>query len=178
MARENIDQERWFAENLQPHEGMLRAWLASRFSSGLDLDDVIQEAYLRVFEAHLRKEVKAPKAFLFATARNIALNAVRASNVRGEQWNTQVGELDLLDDRVDVQETIARNQELEILTTAIQLLPRSCRRIFTLCKVYGMAPKEVAEELGISLPTVYTQLAIGLDKCSDYIRSYGEYRTR
>ncbi len=176
MAHEILDQDRWYAANLQPHEGMLRAWLGSRFTSGLDLDDVIQEAYLRVFKAHQKKEVKAPKAFLFATARNIALNVVRASNIRGERWARRVEELDLLDDGEDIVETIARNQELETLTIAIQSLPKSCRRIFTLCKVYGMKPKEIAAELDLSLPTVYTQLAIGVDKCSDYMRSWGEFR--
>ena len=40
---------------------MLRAWLRSRFPTGLDLDDVIQEAYLRVFKAHDKKENKASR---------------------------------------------------------------------------------------------------------------------
>ena len=75
-------------------------------------------------------------------------------------------DLDLLDAGEDIVETVARNQELETLTIAIQSLPKSCRRIFTLCKVYGMTPKEIAAELGLSLPSVYTQLAIGVDKRS------------
>jgi len=153
---------------------MLRAWLRSRFGSGVDLDDIVQEAFLRVFKAQQEKVVKAPKAFLFATARNLALNAIRASKVRGEPWSVSVEDLDLLDEGEDVVDTIARNQELELLTTAIQALPKNCRRIFTLCKVYGLAPKEAAEELGVSLPTVYTQLAIGLDKCTEHMRSCGE----
>ena len=62
MPHEFSNQDRWYAENLEPHEGMLRAWLGSRFSSDLDLDDIIQEAYLRVFKAHQVKEIKAPKA--------------------------------------------------------------------------------------------------------------------
>ncbi len=163
-------QYRWYAENLEPHEGMLRAWLKSRFTSGLDVDDIIQEAYLRVFKAHQQSEIRSPKAFLFATARNLALNTLRASKVRGEPWASQVEDLDLLDEAEDIVETVARNQELERLTLAIQALPKGCRRIFTLCKVYGMAPKEVSRELGVSLPTVYTQLAIGLDKCTEYMR--------
>ncbi len=169
MSEHPSEQNRWYAENLEPHEGMLRAWLGSRFTAGLDLDDIIQDAYLRVFRAHQEREIRAPKAFLFATARNLALNAVRASKVRGEPWSSPVEDLDLLDETEDFVETIARNQELERLTLAIQTLPRSCRRIFTLCKVYGMAPKEISNELGVSLPTVYTQLAIGVDKCTDYM---------
>jgi len=176
MPPEFTEQSRWFAENLQPHEDMLRAWLKSRFSE-LDLDDIIQEAYFRVFRAHEKKAVKAPKAFLFATARNIALNAVRASTVRGERDAARFEDLEILDEEEDIQETVARNQELETLTVAIQSLPKKCRQIFTLCKVYGMPPKEISKELGISLPTVYTQLAIGVDKCSDYVLSCSEVKS-
>ena len=168
MPPEFSEQSRWFSENLQPHEDMLRAWLKSRFSE-LDLDDVIQEAYLRVFKAHEKKEVRAPKAFLFATARNIALNMIRASQVRGSREAARLEDLEILDEEEDIQENVARNQELETLTIAIQSLPKKCRQIFTLCKVYGMPPKDIAKELGISLPTVYTQLAIGVDKCSEYV---------
>jgi RNA polymerase sigma factor (sigma-70 family) len=176
MPPEFSDQSRWFANTLQPHEAMLRAWLRGRFSGGVDIDDVIQESYLRVFKAHEKKPVRAPKAFLFATARNVALNMVRASTVRGERSSTQIDYLDLLDEGEDIQETVSRNQELETLTVAIQSLPKRCRQIFTLCKVYGMTPKEIANELNLSLPTVYTQLAIGVDKCTDYVQGCSNIR--
>ena len=77
MPPEYTEEGRWFAENLQPHEAMLRAWLHSRYPSGVDVDDVIQEAYMKVLKARKMEPVNAPKAFLFATARNLALNVVR-----------------------------------------------------------------------------------------------------
>ena len=80
MAPEFSEQSLWFSENLLPHEAMLRGWLRSRFPAGLDVDDVIQESYLRILRHHKEKPIKAPKAFLFATARNIALNMERAAN--------------------------------------------------------------------------------------------------
>ena len=45
MSSEETEEERWFAEHLLPHEAMLRGWLASRYPTGVDIDDVIQEAY-------------------------------------------------------------------------------------------------------------------------------------
>ena len=42
---------RWFREQILPHEEMLRAWLRARFGSQLDLDDILQEAYVRVCRA-------------------------------------------------------------------------------------------------------------------------------
>ena len=62
---------RWFANHVQPHEAILRAWLADRFGSRVTVDDIVQEAYVRVLRAHAEGELYAPKAFLFATARNL-----------------------------------------------------------------------------------------------------------
>ena len=118
------------------------------------------------------RPINAPKAFLFATARNIALNLVRASNVRGENKNIPMEIMELMEEGDEIQETIARNQELETLTEAVQALPTRCREVITLCKVYGMSPKEISESLNLSVPTVYRQLSIGVDKCAQYLKDH------
>jgi len=174
MPPENTEASQWFADNLQPHETILRAWLQSRFPSGIDVDDVIQEAFLKVLEARLTKPVKAPKAFLFATARNLALNMARYAKVRGENVTIQADHYDVVDEEAGVRETVAHNQELEILTKAIQSLPDRCRQIITLRKVYGMSQRDIAKKLGISARTVNAQISIGVNKCSDYMRLYCE----
>ena len=174
MPPKNTEQGRWFAEHLLPHEDMLRAWLHSRFPSGIDINDVIQEAYLRVLKARGKGEIRAPKAFLFATARNYALNALRAAAVRGENRYVEIEDSDLMDDRAGVAETIEHNQELEILTRAIQSLPDRCRQIFTLRKVYGMPQREIAKKLGLSTRTVNAQISIGINKCMAFVESYSK----
>lgn len=151
---------------------MLRAWLRARFPARLDLDDIIQESYLRILKMLETRPINAPKAFLFATARNIALNLVRASNVRGENKNIPMEIMELMEEGDEIQETIARNQELETLTEAVQALPTRCREVITLCKVYGMSPKEISESLNLSVPTVYRQLSIGIDKCAQYLKDH------
>lgn len=77
----------WFATQVQPHEAMLRAWLRSRFRTEDDLDDLVQESYLRLLRARERGEVASPKAFLFAIARNLTLltEAIRSLPARCRQ---------------------------------------------------------------------------------------------
>ncbi len=58
----------WFLEELYPHEEMLRAWLASRFPTISDFEDLIQEAYIRTVKRSRTKHLVAPKAFLFASS--------------------------------------------------------------------------------------------------------------
>jgi RNA polymerase sigma factor (sigma-70 family) len=169
MPPETTEEGRWFAENLLVHEPLLRAWLQSRFGSNVSVNDIIQEAYLRVLLIQRTDPINAPKAFLFATARNLALNAARSAKVRGEHVAEPLDVGDLLDEDSNVRENVAQYEEMEILTRAIQSLPDRCRQIFTLRKVYGLSQADIARKLDISARTVNAQLAIGLNKCADYV---------
>lgn len=169
------EQARWFETNLRPHAPMLRAWLRSRFPR-CDPDDILQEAYLRVLQAREKGPMQSPKAFLFAVARNLALDQIRRRQVASGEGLVRIDDFDVLDETADVTEAVARNQELETLTAAIQSLPDRCRRIFTLRKVYGLSQSDIARKLGVSEHTVSAQLTIGLHKCTDYMRRYRQER--
>lgn len=159
----------WFIAHIQPHEAMLRGWLQSRFGARLAVDDIVQEAYMRIWQARVRGELHAPKAFLFTTARNVALDSLRRHHRSRTVGLGQHGVPDVADDRDDIPETITRNQQVALLTEAIQTLPERCRQVFTLRAVYGLSQREIGEKLGISDRTVAAHLATGVAKCSDYV---------
>jgi RNA polymerase sigma-70 factor (ECF subfamily) len=148
---------------------MLRAWLSSRFHSSVTIDDVVQEAYMRVLRAHAGGEIVSPKSFLFATARNVALDYVRRHDVSRTRSLVEQDLSNVLDEKGDVPEAVARNQELALLTEAIQSLPERCRQIMTLRIVYGLSQRTIGDKLGISDRTVATQLAIGTAKCTEFM---------
>ena len=163
------EQDQWFAEHVQPHERLLRAWLTQGFGSRLDVDEVVQEAFLRVLQARDTSELRAPKAFLFAVARNLALDQVRRSAVSRTDSLVETDLSNVLDDHVSIPETVAREQERALLTQAIQSLPERCRQVVTLRTVYSLSQRAIGEKLGISDRTVAAQLAIGTKKCTDFM---------
>jgi RNA polymerase sigma-70 factor (ECF subfamily) len=161
----NEEQARWFAQELQPHEGMLRAWLRRQFPEGCEVDDIIQESFMRVLKTRAVGGVHSPKAFLFVTARNLALTQLRHRRVERADSLTEIDAEGILDQDAAIPDAVARAQEeLELLTHAIQSLPDRCRRILTLRKIYGLSQREVAAELGISENVVESQGAIGFQK--------------
>lgn len=169
------DQDRWFEAELRPHGPMLRAWLASRFPHLAEIDDIVQEAYAQVLAARARgTRMQSPKAFLFATARNRAVDVVRARAAIPTEALAENDALNVLDDVQSIPETIARNQELELLTRAIQSLPERCRQVLTLRRLYGLPQKEIAARLGISENTVEGQVTIGVRKCTEFLARYWE----
>jgi RNA polymerase sigma factor (sigma-70 family) len=159
----------WFTEHVQPHEAMLRAWLARGFGSRLAIDDVVQEAFLRVLSARQKGELQSPKAFLFATARNLALDQLRRHAVSRTDSLVEADFSNVLDEHASIPENVARNQELALLTEAVQSLPDRCRQIMTLRLVYGLTQRGIGEKLGVSDRTVAAQLAIGTRKCTEFL---------
>ena len=151
---------------------MLRAWLYSRFGDRCDLDDIIQESFLRVLKAKADHSLKSPKSFLFATARNLALDSLKHSSVSKTEYLAQFEMSEFEDSGMGIPEIVARNQELEILTKALQSMPDRCRQVFTLRRVYGMPQREIAKKLNISRNTVSAQLTVGLRKFTQYMETY------
>jgi len=154
----------WFEENVQPYVAMLRAWLLSQYPNERDIDDVVQEAIMRVLRARAVGNVRAPKAFLFAIARNLVVGSVRKSIRQGQFSLADLDELQLAEDSELVSSTVARAEELEFMAEAIQSLPTRCRQVITLRKIYGMSQEQIAKELGISISTVESQVVIGMRK--------------
>jgi RNA polymerase sigma-70 factor (ECF subfamily) len=167
------DPDRWFTENVLPHDGALRGWLRSRFPALTDPDDLVQEAYSRVIRAHAHGPIESVKGFLFTTARNLALDQLRRRQVVGIEPIAEIESLSVLEDKPGVPEAVCRTQELELLTLAIQSLPERCRQVLTLRKIYGLSQKEIAAQLGISEHTVEAQVANGVRRCAEFLARHG-----
>ena len=173
MSPSDSPDARWLADHLRPHEPMLRAWLAGRFPGLGEIDDIIQDAYAHVLAARARgAELRSPKAFFFATARNRAIDLLRTRAVHRTEALAEIDALHVLDDADGIPESVARNQELELLTEAIQSLPARCRQVLTLRRLYGLPQREVAARLGISENTVEHQVTIGVRKCTEFLARY------
>ncbi|MGH8019876.1 MAG: hypothetical protein ACREIA_16675, partial [Opitutaceae bacterium] len=73
----HIDQARWFAEEVHVHEASLRSCVGGVFPAVRDVDNVVQESYLRVWRARLAQPVVWSKAFLFTVAWHLMSDLAR-----------------------------------------------------------------------------------------------------
>lgn len=164
---------RWFAEEVQPHEPKVRAWLQARFPQLGDIDDLIQETYLRVLRAKGEGRLDHPKAYLFATARNAALDRFRRNRVITFERLADVADSSVLEVGPDSVPASDRDHELETLAAAIRSLPERCRQVLVLRKHHGLSHREIADRLGISPHTVNAQITVAMVKCREYFRAHG-----
>ena len=162
--------EHWFKDEVQPHDTSLRAYVRGRFPAVRDVDDVVQESYLRIWQARARHPIQSARAFLFRIARNLALDIVRHDRRSPIKVVTDLSHLFVIDDRPDAAAAASRQQEIALLVDAIDALPARCREIFILRKLRGVSQKDIAARLGLSEQTVQVQAARGLRRVADSLR--------
>ena len=173
MPPQDPETSRWFAAEVAPHEGSLRAYLHRQFPRHPDIDDLIQETYARLLQAREHGPLRAPKAFLFSTARNAAFDFFRRRKVVAIDGIAEIESLPVLEDRPGVPETVCHDQELQLLAEAIQALPARCRQVITLRKIHGLSHAAIAAQLGIAENTVNAQVALGVLRLRDHLRARG-----
>lgn len=173
MPPQDPESARWFAAEVLPHETSLRSYLRGKFPAYPDIDDLVQETYARLLQAREQGTVATPRAFLFATARNAAFDFFRRRQIASIEGVAEIELLPVLEERPGVVETVARDQELQMLAEAIQALPPRCRHVLTLRKIFGLSHREIAAKLEISENTVNAQIAIGVLRLRDYLRARG-----
>lgn len=165
---------RWFAEEVKPHEPRLRAWIARRFPQLRDIDDVVQDAYMRLIRARDGRGVRSVQAFLFIAARNAAFDIFRRQpSELIEPLENNACAAKISENKPDAAETAATKQELEILAEAMRTLPERCRQVYTLRKIFGLSQKEIAARLGIAEHTVEAQINKGGRRCVEFLRARG-----
>ena len=173
-----VELAQWFREEVQPYEEKLRAYLRHRFPTIADVDDIVQETYARLFRERRAGRSFEARSYLFPVARNVAFDIFRRSRTIAIGGLGEMADLGVLEERPDAAESASRDQELELLREAIQLLPGRCREVFTLRRLQGLSHREIAAKLGISENTVDAQLCQALFRCRQYFLARGVARGR
>jgi RNA polymerase sigma factor (sigma-70 family) len=172
------EQASWFANEVQLHGPQLKCYLRGSFPSVRDVDDVVQESFLRVWQRQLRRPVACARSFLYTVARNLAIDALRRKAASPEEPVADLAALNVLDDRPDAADAACTREELEILMQAIESLPARCREIVVLHKLHGLSAREIAARLGIAEGTVHLQGSKGVRRCEEFLRARLERKVR
>jgi RNA polymerase sigma-70 factor (ECF subfamily) len=173
MPPPDTEQARWFTEEVHAHDGQLRAYLRGAYPAVRDIDDVVQESYLRTWKARLSHPIESAKSFLFQVARNLAIDVVRRKRSAATETSVDLDSLCVSDDSADVTARLSLQEKIDLLTAALATLPDRTREIVFLRKFRGVPQKEVAARFEISERTVETQLAKGMKRCAAYLRKRG-----
>src|ERR1700733_13841250 len=164
-----VERNAWLAREILVHERALRGYLSRFFKNVADIEDVVQDTYARLLSLNGSKSrvVRNWHAFLFASARNVALDRIRKARIVSLNTLAEMGGADVLDQAPAADEALNARQELALLLETIGSLPDRCREALTLRKLYGLSQREIAERLGIAESTVEKHVAYGVRLCAE-----------
>ena len=150
------------------HEKALKKYLYRFFSRPQDVDDIAQEAFIKVFATEARIEVRHPKGLLFRAAKHAALTELSKKANKDFDYMEEMGPgKDISEEASCNAETVLDSRrKLAALSIAISELPPVCRKVFILRKIEGLPIKEIAARLKISVSSVEKHGAEGLVKCN------------
>lgn len=163
----------WFAREVQPHDGSLRAYLRKSLPCSADADDAAQETYVRLLRAKANDTIRSTKPLLFAIARNAVRDFFSFRARTHHIPITEAAVLPVLEEERGTIESLCHAQEIALLTEAINSLPERQREVILLRKIKGFSQKEIARLLGIAEHTVENLAVKGARRCADYLRDQG-----
>ncbi|MDB4309138.1 sigma-70 family RNA polymerase sigma factor [Porticoccaceae bacterium] len=166
------------SENIQSIYMGLRSSLA-RAVMGLvpprEVEDIVQETYVRVCQIKRPDEIRQPRSYLFRTARNLALDYLKRSDNKLTDGMDEEDMNSLIDHSKGDDSTfdqVASNQEFALFCEAVRHLPVKCRRVFVMKKVYGYSQIEIAKQLNISIGTVEKHISQGIKRCACFMQQH------
>src|ERR1700732_2797103 len=150
------ERDERFLNQIFRHRAALHRYL-QRFTSGAeDVEDLVQETYVRMYALPDYREIEWRR--------------------QSTQATDSVGDLELLNvysTEAPADEQIDARRRFESFCAAVDRLPPLCRRVFVLRKVYRLSHDEIAEVLGVAHSTIEKHVAKGLVRCRDYLRDAG-----
>jgi RNA polymerase sigma-70 factor (ECF subfamily) len=147
------------------HQELLGFVHRSLGNTGSEAEDVIQQAFIRFAERRDLHEIRNPRAFLYRTARNIAINHHRHRKL--VQTHARDGGLPggLASDELS-PEIVLQEQELcRIVEETIRAMPPRRREFLLMHRVNGLAYAEIARRAGVSDTAVKKHVALAVAAC-------------
>jgi RNA polymerase sigma factor (sigma-70 family) len=137
--------------------GPLRCYLARMLGNRADAQDIAQDAFVKTFEAVERQPVLKPKAFLFVTARRMALNY----RTRRLDRMHPAG-MEILDAQPQEQSVAREIEAQEEFDQTVKGLPPGCQQVLCLRYRDGLNHAQIAERLNLAESSVANHISRAL----------------
>lgn len=128
--------------------------------------DIVQDIFFKLFEiGHSLPDNFQLKSWFYRVARNAAVDYLRHLQVEDKyKFLMAEGMINIPDIDEEIDEQVYAKVNL-----AIESLPEQCRLIIKLNVLEGKKYQEIAEELGITINTIRTQVSRGYKKLREIL---------
>jgi RNA polymerase sigma-70 factor (ECF subfamily) len=147
------------------HHASLLAFLNFKLKSPSEANDIAQDAYARVLRHGLPDDIKCARAYVFKTAKNLAINRLIERQRKREYSTVDPQDLDLPSSQPTPEEDAQCRDNLRTLVSAVEELPQNCRKAFILYRFEFLEYKEVAERMNLTESMIRKYVLKGMRHC-------------
>lgn len=161
------DKQAFVADIERQHGQRLRRFLASRLPRhGADVQDLVQEVFLRLLRIGRHETIRSSEAYLFT----IAFHVLHQHAMRRSAMPEAVEISSLIDEmecapQSDPARQVETQQRLEELAGALQQLPPKAQAVLLLHRRDGYSLEQIAAQLGVSRSMAAKYLGRALLHC-------------
>lgn len=142
----------------------LAAWMATygpglrryfrRRADDADVDDLVQEVFLRLQSAELSTPIDNVERYLFAAARNALISRHRRQKARATLLHEEFEDVIEIAEQRSPERIVIGQQEYRRVLEAIQNLPPRAREAFQYHRFENLTYQAIAQRMGISKEAV------------------------
>lgn len=124
-------------------------------------EDIVQDAFVKLWtRSHDFNALESIKSFLYVSVRNACLNNLEKNKVKLKHDNYLIYEM--RDNENTILNHMIEAEVLRQIFAMVDTLPEQCRKVIRMTFEEGKKPKEIADELGVTVSTVNNQKMRGL----------------
>jgi RNA polymerase sigma factor (sigma-70 family) len=132
----------------------LQRFFASYRLTPHDVEDLIQDVFLRLAVPAVRPPLRNPDAFVFTVARNLVRDRARRLHTRAAAASVGLEDVELACGRPTPDELLAQRERLDRASNTLDSLKSKTREAFLRLRLDGCSYADIAAELGVSVSMV------------------------
>ena len=151
---EETDRADAFAKQASAMRGPLLAYFRRRVRNASEVEDLVQEVFLRLTVRGTPDTLDHASSYIFQTAASVLTDRHRRRTVRHADDHVMLDPETLGDQDFDPSRILAGKQALNAAAAALMTMPERTRAIFLLKRLDGLRHQAIATQLGISVSAV------------------------
>lgn len=163
----NVCEEATYERLYSKHAQDLHDFAYYKFGAGINAEDKVHEAFIKLWEKCKDVPLDKAKSFLFTVVNNTSLNDIKHKKVVLKYAQKKPKK----EYTVETPEFLLEESEfMQRFQAALEKLPEGQRTAFMLNRVEGKKHQEIADLLGISRKAVEKRIYTALDKLRQDIK--------
>ncbi len=140
----------------------LRTYLSRWLRSPHDVEDLLQDVFIRVMNYPNLSTVESTKAFVFIVAANLLKDRNRRSYTKAAKLTTTIDNVELAAETSDPVRVLQGQEDLAKLSRTLDKLKPNTKKAFLLHRLDGHSHKEIALQMRVTTSMVEKHIMEGL----------------